>query len=100
MITIGSRVKYIKVNTEEDIATGYYPPIGTLGTVKIVDDVDCLVKWDKGTDGDNTWWCDLVDVEKAQDTEHLDMMIDWCALTEKEQITLHALLRKAHSACI
>lgn len=30
--------------------------------------------------------------------EHLDMDIDWNALTEKEQITLHNLLSKAHSA--
>ena len=30
--------------------------------------------------------------------EHLDMDIDWNALTEKEQITLHNLLSRAHSA--
>ena len=30
--------------------------------------------------------------------EHLNMDIDWNALTEKEQITLHSLLSKAHSA--
>ena len=95
MIKVGSRVKYVKVNTEEDQATGYYPPIGTLGTVKIAGEDNCLVKWDKGTNGDNTWWCDLVDIERAQDIEHLDVIIDWCALTEKERIALNALLRKA-----
>ena len=96
MIKVGSRVKYIKVDTEDDKATGYYPPIGTLGTVKMVDDFKCQVKWDKGTSGDNTWWCDLVDVEKAEDVEHLDIMINWCNLTQKEQNTLHALLTKAY----
>lgn len=30
--------------------------------------------------------------------EHLNMNIDWNALTEDEQITLHNLLTKAHSA--
>ena len=30
--------------------------------------------------------------------EHLNMDIDWNALTEEEQITLHNLLSKAHSA--
>lgn len=30
--------------------------------------------------------------------EHLNMSIDWNALTEDEQITLHKLLTKAHSA--
>ena len=96
MIKVGSRVKYVGVNTEEDQATGYYPPIGTLGTVKMADMAGCLVKWDKGTIYDNTWWCDLVDVEEAEDVEHLDIMINWCNLTQKEQDTLHALLTKAY----
>lgn len=30
--------------------------------------------------------------------EHLNMDIDWNALTESEQTTLHKLLTKAHSA--
>ena len=33
-----------------------------------------------------------------KDIEHLNMHIDWSALTKKEQITLHELLAKAHSA--
>jgi hypothetical protein len=33
------------------------------------------------------------------DIEHLNMKIDWSVLTETKQITLHSLLRKAHSAC-
>ena len=33
------------------------------------------------------------------DIEHLDMKINWSALTETEQITLHQLLTKAHSTC-
>lgn len=32
------------------------------------------------------------------DIEHLNMSIDWNALTEEEQIILHQLLTKAHSA--
>ena len=96
MIKVGSRVKYVKVNTEDDELKGCYPPIGTLGTVKIAGEDNCLVKWDEGTDGDNTWWCDLVDMEKVEDVEHLDIMINWCNLTQKEQNTLHALLCKAH----
>lgn len=64
MIKVGTRVRYIKINTEDDKATGYYPPIGTLGTVVIADTVGCQVKWDEGTIGDSTWWCDLIDVEE------------------------------------
>jgi hypothetical protein len=30
--------------------------------------------------------------------EHLNMDIDWNALTEDEQVTLHKLITKAHSA--
>ena len=64
MIEVGSTVRYIKEDTEDDKSTGYYPPIGTLGTVKIVDDGGCQVKWHKGTKN-GAWWCDLDDVEEA-----------------------------------
>lgn len=99
MIKVNSRVKYIKVDTEADKSTGYYPPIGTLGTVEFVDYSGCRVKWDEGTQ-EGAWWCDLGDVEEVGDVAHLDMMIDWYALTENEQITLHSLLSKAHNACV
>ena len=65
MIKRGSRVRYIKVDTKDDKATGYYPPVGTLGTVKYVDGFGCQVKWDEGTNDDGIWWCELVDVEEA-----------------------------------
>lgn len=32
------------------------------------------------------------------DKEHLDLDIDWSVLTEEEQLTLHQLLAKAHTA--
>ena len=32
--------------------------------------------------------------------EKLDLVIDWDALSESEQITLHGLLSKAHSAAM
>ena len=35
-------------------------------------------------------------VKSEQDVEHLDLNIDWSALTEEEQQTLHGLLSKAH----
>ena len=35
-----------------------------------------------------------------KDIERLNMYIDWSALTEKEQITLHELLSKAHNAYV
>lgn len=65
MIEAGSRVKYIKEDTEDDKSTGYYPPIGTLGTVLLADDFGCQVKWDEGTKG-GAWWCDLEDVEEEE----------------------------------
>lgn len=32
-LNIGDRVRYIHEDTEDDKESGYYPPIGTLGTV-------------------------------------------------------------------
>lgn len=64
MIKVGSTVRYIREDTEDDKASGYYPPIGTFGTVKFVDDQGYNVKWHKGTKS-GAWWCDLTDVEEV-----------------------------------
>ena len=64
MIEVGSRAKYTKVDTEDDRNSGYYPPIGTLGTVVYADDFGYRVKWDEGTNGDGTWYCDSTDVKE------------------------------------
>lgn len=96
----GSRVVYIKEDHPEKKSLGYYPPIGTYGTVISVDAKDVLVQWDNGT-LPGKWWCGLDDVTKIKgDIEKLDLIIDWDALSESEQITLHELLSKAHSAAI
>ena len=63
MIKVGSRVKYVRVDTDEDKATGYYPPVGTLGTVKFADEFGYQVKWDEGTKP-GAWYCDLGDIEE------------------------------------
>lgn len=65
MIKVGSRVRYIREDGEFDKATGFYPPIGTLGTVKTVSGDSCQVKWDEGTYGEGIWWCKLTAVEEA-----------------------------------
>jgi hypothetical protein len=64
-LNIGSRVRYIHENTEYEKATGYYPPIGTHGTVMDMDEYGPFVKWDSGTMGDGEWWCDFEDVENV-----------------------------------
>ncbi len=67
MIKVGSRVRYIRIDTEEDIETGYYPTIGTCGTVvRIGSDADIEVEWDSGTDGDGIWWCETKDVVEVE----------------------------------
>lgn len=65
MITVGSRVKYIRNDDEYYRETSYYPPIGTLGTVVQVDSEDNTieVEWDSGTMGRGIWWCNNTDVE-------------------------------------
>lgn len=62
---IGDRVRYIRYDTEETKASGYFPPIGTHGTVMEIDEDGPCVKWDSGTIGDGEWWCDFKDVENV-----------------------------------
>lgn len=64
---VDTRVRYIRIDNEEDKATGYYPPIGTLGTVIAVYEDDIIVKWDSGTEGDGAWYCEIADVEEVEE---------------------------------
>ena len=66
---VNTRVRYIHIDSEEEKKFGYYPPIGTLGTVIWVDDDgDIVVKWDSGTKGDGKWYCGIADVEEVEET--------------------------------
>jgi hypothetical protein len=64
-LKIGDRVRYIHIDDEEKKATGYFPPIGTHGTVMDMDEYGPLVKWDRDTRGNGKWWCALKDVENV-----------------------------------
>ena len=68
MLKVGTIVKYIHECNEEEKATGYYPPIGTLGVVLELAHYDILVKWDSGTKGDGDWFCGREDVEEMPKT--------------------------------
>ena len=65
MIKVGSRVRYISNEVRPEWTKGFYPPIGTLGTVKVVDAYNYEVKWDKGTGGDGLWCCEHECVEEV-----------------------------------
>lgn len=66
---LGARVKYIRNDNEEAIASGFYPPVGTLGTViEIDEDSVVCVKWDNGTKNSGEWWADYKDLEEVEDT--------------------------------
>ena len=70
MIEVGTKVRYIRKDTEEAKATGYYPPIGTIGTVEDIDKYHKMieVQWLKGTaKGNARWWCYDTDVEIVLD---------------------------------
>lgn len=80
---IGIRVRYIRVDNEEDKRTGFYPPIGTLGTVintckGYENNEDILVKWDSGTSGNGEWWCGSSDVKEIihEDKEALYSLME------------------------
>lgn len=65
---VGTRVRYIREENALYKASGFYPPIGTLGTVKDTDvckkgEEQIFVAWDSGTIGDGVWWCYESDVE-------------------------------------
>ena len=64
MLQIGSRVKYTHENTKEEKALGYYPPVGTLGTVTDVNKFAVKVKWDKGTI-EGKWLCPKTDIKEV-----------------------------------
>ena len=63
---LGTKVKYIRIDTEDDKKTGFYPSIGTLGTVVDADKTGIRVKWEKGTKDEGVWWCGYEDVEEVQ----------------------------------
>jgi hypothetical protein len=63
MIEVGSRVKYIRNDTPEDRASGFYPPRGTLGKVVEVFEDTVRVQWDFYTKGNGLWFCGYEDVE-------------------------------------
>ena len=67
MIAIGDRVRYISIDSEDDKATGFYPPVGTCGIVVDVDEGGLMVKWGNGTK-DGEWWCCFDDVEVVPET--------------------------------
>jgi hypothetical protein len=62
---VGTRVRYIRIDNEEYKESGFYPSVGTLGTVKKIHKFDILVKCDSGTKGDGTWWTEPESVEKV-----------------------------------
>lgn len=67
---VGARVRYICKYIWEEICAGYYPPVGTFGTVERIEDSgDILVQWDSGTKGDGRWWCGSDEVEEVEGEE-------------------------------
>ena len=70
---VGTRVCFIS-EVDEYKSSGFYPPIGTLGTVENTDvrkkgEEQILVQWDFGTIGDGRWWCYESDVEVVEGEE-------------------------------
>lgn len=63
-IGVGSRVMYVREDNEEDKATGFYPPKGTLGTIMEIYKDSYVVQWDYGTK-EGLWHCEYTDVERV-----------------------------------
>lgn len=69
-----SRVKYIRHEKDEydkEHIGVWYPPYGTLGTVKKIDNVKeiCEVQWDSGIkDTKQAYWCWINDCEVLEES--------------------------------
>ena len=67
---VGARVRYICKDRWAKEYAGYYPPVGTLGTVEDTDNSkNIFVQWDSGTKGNGRWWCGLDEVEAVEGEE-------------------------------
>ena len=72
---VGTRVRFIGDETYAMYkSSGYYPPIGTPGTVEKTDarrkgKEQVLVAWDSGTKGEGVWWCYESEVEIVEGEE-------------------------------
>lgn len=65
---VGDKVRYI--GTEHEAYPQYYPMLGTIGTVKGVDEINCYIQWAKGTTSKNDcWYCYKGDVELVKDED-------------------------------
>ena len=82
---IGDRVEYIHIDTGYDKETGFYPPIGTYGTVVDIDKTGIRVKWDSGTKYEGIWWCTYEDVEEIQDDKPNELIDKIASFFETEE---------------
>ena len=62
---LGARVCFVNGWDKCKANSGFYPPVGTLGTVTWVNAADNTieVQWDGGVLVTGKWWCNAEDVE-------------------------------------
>lgn len=90
---IGDRVRYIHIDNDKDKGSGFYPPVGTAGTVTGTDDnrAGVLIKWDYGTKGSGEWWCGIEDV--VLNEQFYDVSVDKIArFFEENEANWQALM--------
>ena len=65
----GTRVRFVNRLAKYRANSGFYPPVGTLGTVTWIDAADYTieVQWDGGTLIPGKWWCNAEDVEVVEE---------------------------------
>lgn len=86
-VKIGDRVRYVTFDNDADKESGFYPPVGTAGTVTETNNNGCgvLVKWDYGTKGSGEWWCGIEDV--VLNEQYYDASVDKIARFFEENET-------------
>ncbi len=65
---LGTRVRFANRWDKYKANSGFYPPVGALGTVTWINAADNIieVQWDSGTLISGKWWCNAEDVEVVE----------------------------------
>ena len=65
---LGARVRFINRWDKYKANSGFYPPVGTLGTVTWINAADNIIEvlWDGGVLVTGKWWCNAEDVEVVE----------------------------------
>ncbi len=92
---IGDLVTYIHEDSESDKATGFYPPVGTIGCIRSLEPDAKLVEveWESGTMGDGIWYVEMSHIKKVGDETLRELGVYDFANRYRNSLTKENLLK-------